>query len=116
MGGQVEQLTMGVEKPTDCRHQLIVGSTELGQQLLGPFLVPDLGWWQQVVDLPKVASTPPGNRQTIAFTWAARILKEAGYGRDAWDALEQALRSAGGNDHDVRTALRERPGRERVHS
>jgi hypothetical protein len=28
----------------------------------------------------KVATTPPGNRQTIAFTWAANILREAGYG------------------------------------
>jgi hypothetical protein len=64
----------------------------------------------------KVASTPEGNRQTIGFTWAARILKEAGYPPEAWDAVEGAMRAAGASDHDVRTALRERPDRARVHA
>jgi hypothetical protein len=64
----------------------------------------------------KVAETPPGNRQTIAFTWAANILKEARYGPAAWDAVADAMRDAGATVHDVRTALRERPGRERVPS
>jgi hypothetical protein len=66
--------------------------------------------------LRKVASTPEGSRQTIGFTWAARILKEAGYPAEAWDAVEGAMRAAGASEHDVRTALRERPGRERVHA
>jgi hypothetical protein len=64
----------------------------------------------------KVASTPPGNRQTIAFTWAANVLKEAGYGPAAWDAVADAMREAGATPHDIRTALRERPDRERVHA
>jgi hypothetical protein len=64
----------------------------------------------------KVASTPPGNRQTIAFQFAANVLKEAGYGPAAWDLVEQAMRDAGASDRDVETALRERPGRERVHA
>jgi hypothetical protein len=64
----------------------------------------------------KVAATPPGNRQTIAFIWAANILKEASYGPAAWDAVADAMRDAGASEHDVRTALRERPGRERVPS
>jgi hypothetical protein len=64
----------------------------------------------------KVAATPPGNRQTIAFTWAAQILKEAGYGPAAWEAVADAMREAGATQHDVRTALRERPGGERVPS
>jgi hypothetical protein len=64
----------------------------------------------------KVASTPPGNRQTIGFTWAAQILKEADYGPAAWDAVADAMREAGASEHDVRTALRERPGGELVPS
>jgi hypothetical protein len=64
----------------------------------------------------KVAATPPGNRQTIAFTWAAQILREAGYGPAAWEAVADAMREAGATQHDVRTALRERPGGERVPS
>jgi hypothetical protein len=64
----------------------------------------------------KVAETPPGNRQTIAFTWAANILKEAAYGPAAWDAVAEAMREAGASEHDVRTALRERPDRQRVHA
>ena len=64
----------------------------------------------------KVASTPEGNRQTIAFTWAANILKEAGYGPAAWDAVAEAMRESGATEHDIRTALRERPGREHVHA
>jgi hypothetical protein len=66
--------------------------------------------------LREVASTPEGNRQTIGFTWAARILKEAGYPAEAWDAVEGAMRAAGASDHDIRTALRERPGRTRVNA
>jgi hypothetical protein len=57
----------------------------------------------------KVASTPPGNRQTIGFTWAAQILKEAGYGPAAWDAVADAMRDAGASERDISTALRERP-------
>jgi Bifunctional DNA primase/polymerase, N-terminal len=64
----------------------------------------------------KVAATPPGTRQTIGFTWAAKVLKEAGYGPAAWDAVADAMRDAGATEHDVRTALRERPGGERVHA
>jgi Bifunctional DNA primase/polymerase, N-terminal len=63
----------------------------------------------------KVASTPPGKRQTIGFTWAARILKEAGYGLAAWDAVADAMRDAGASEHDIRTALREAPAGSRVH-
>jgi hypothetical protein len=61
-----------------------------------------------------VANMPEGNRQGIGF-WAAGKLLEAGYGPAAWDALEDAMRAAGADDHDVRTALRERPGHGRVH-
>jgi len=64
----------------------------------------------------KVASTPEGNRQTIGFTWAANVLKEAGYGPAAWDAVAGAMRAAGASEHDIRTALRERPDRKRVHA
>jgi hypothetical protein len=64
----------------------------------------------------KVAETPEGNRQTIAFTWAANVLKEARYGPRAWDAVADAMREAGATAHDIRTALRERPDRERVHA
>jgi hypothetical protein len=64
----------------------------------------------------KVASTPPGNRQTIGFIWAAQILKEAGYGPAAWDAVADAMRDAGASEHDIRTALRERPRGERVNA
>jgi hypothetical protein len=66
--------------------------------------------------LRKVASTPEGNRQTIGFQWAAQILKADNFPPDAWDAVEGAMRAAGASDHDVRTALRERPGRVRVHA
>jgi hypothetical protein len=66
--------------------------------------------------LRKVATTPEGNRQTIGFTWAANVLKDAGYGPAAWDAVADAMRDAGATEHDIRTALRERPGRERVPS
>jgi hypothetical protein len=64
----------------------------------------------------KVAATPPGNRQAIAFTWAANVLKEAGYGPGAWDAVAEAMRESGATEHDIRTALRERPDRGRVHA
>jgi hypothetical protein len=67
--------------------------------------------------LRKVAETGEGNRQTIGY-WAANRLLEARYGPAAWDALEEALRSTGVSEHDVQTALRDRPdgsGR-RVHS
>lgn len=37
--------------------------------------------------LRKVAVTPPGDRQTIGFQWAANILREAGYGSAGWDAV-----------------------------
>jgi hypothetical protein len=61
-----------------------------------------------------VAATREGKRQTIGYTWAARILKENNYPAAAWDAVEHAMYEAGASDHDVRTALRERPGRGRV--
>jgi hypothetical protein len=64
----------------------------------------------------KVAETPEGNRQTIGFEWAANILKTDGFPPAAWDLVEEAMRQAGATDHDIRTALRERPGRERVHA
>jgi hypothetical protein len=65
--------------------------------------------------LRKVAETGEGNRQTIGY-WAANRLLEACYGPAAWDALEEALRSTGASEHDVQTALRERPGSGRVHA
>jgi hypothetical protein len=65
--------------------------------------------------LRKVAETGEDNRQTTGYG-AANRLREAGYGPAAWDALEDALRSTGASEHDVRTALRDRPGRERAHS
>jgi hypothetical protein len=62
----------------------------------------------------KVAETPKGNRQTIGFEWAANILKADGFPPAAWDLVAEAMRDAGATEHDIRTALRERPGRERV--
>jgi hypothetical protein len=64
----------------------------------------------------KVAETPPGNRQTIAFQWAAQILRDNQYGPEAWALVEEAMRDAGASPRDITTALRERPGRERVHA
>jgi hypothetical protein len=57
----------------------------------------------------KVASTPEGNRQTIGFTWAANVLKEAGYGPAAWQAVADAMEEAGATPRDIKTALRECP-------
>ncbi len=65
--------------------------------------------------LRTVADTPKGNRQAIGY-WAAGKLLEAGYGTAAWDALEHAMRATGASEHDIRTALRERPGHGRVPS
>jgi len=62
----------------------------------------------------KVAETPEGNRQIIGFQWAANILKTDGFPPAAWDLVAEAMRDAGATEHDIRTALRERPGRERV--
>jgi hypothetical protein len=62
----------------------------------------------------KVAETPEGNRQIIGFEWAANILKTDGFPPAAWDLVAEAMRDAGATEHDIRTALRERPGRERV--
>jgi Bifunctional DNA primase/polymerase, N-terminal len=64
----------------------------------------------------KVAETPKGNRQTIAFQWAAQILRDDKFGPEAWDLVEEAMRKAGASDHDVKTALRERPGGGKVHA
>jgi hypothetical protein len=70
--------------------------------------------------LNKVASMPEGGdgfckgRQTIGF-WAAAKLLEANYPPAAWDAVEDAMRFSGATEHDIRTALRERPDG-RVHA
>jgi Bifunctional DNA primase/polymerase, N-terminal len=64
----------------------------------------------------RVAETPEGNRQTIGFQWAANILKKDGFPAQAWDLVEDAMREAGATQHDINTALRERPGGERVHA
>jgi hypothetical protein len=58
--------------------------------------------------LRKVANEKEGNRQSIG-RWAANRLLENGYPPGAWDALEQAMRHSGADNHDVRTALRDRP-------
>jgi Bifunctional DNA primase/polymerase, N-terminal len=64
--------------------------------------------------LNKVATMPEGGdgkckgRQTIGF-WAAGKLLEANYPPAAWDAVEDAMRFSGASEHDIRTALRERP-------
>jgi hypothetical protein len=80
---------------------------------------------QPVVDRPatkalagllrKVGETGEGNRQSIGF-WAAGKLLERGYGLNAWDALEEVLASTGASKHDLETALRERPGGMKVHA
>jgi hypothetical protein len=57
----------------------------------------------------KVASTPEGNRQTIGFEFAANVLKEAGYGPAAWQAVADAMEEAGATPRDIKTALRECP-------
>jgi hypothetical protein len=59
--------------------------------------------------LRKVAATPEGNRQTIGFQWAANVLKEAGYGPAAWQAVAEAMQEAGATPRDIQTALRECP-------
>jgi hypothetical protein len=59
--------------------------------------------------LRKIANEKEGNRQSLGY-WAAGVLLKNGYPRQAWDALEQAMRHSGASDHDVRTALRARPG------
>jgi hypothetical protein len=64
----------------------------------------------------RVAETPEGNRQTIGFQWAANILKTDGFPAAAWDLVEDAMRESGATQHDIDTALRERPGGERVHA
>jgi len=64
----------------------------------------------------RVAETPEGNRQTIGYQWAANILKTDGFPAQAWDLVEDAMREAGATQHDIDTALRERPGGERVHA
>jgi hypothetical protein len=64
--------------------------------------------------LNKVATMPEGGdgqcqgRQTIGF-WAAAKLLEANYPPAAWDAVEDAMRFSGASEHDIRTALRQRP-------
>jgi Bifunctional DNA primase/polymerase, N-terminal len=56
----------------------------------------------------KVSQEKEGNRQNIAF-WAANRLLEGNYPADAWQELERALRATGASEHDVGTALRDRP-------
>jgi hypothetical protein len=58
----------------------------------------------------KVAETPEGNRQIIGYQWAANILKTDGFPPAAWDLVAEAMRESGATEHDIRTALRERPG------
>jgi hypothetical protein len=65
--------------------------------------------------LRTVANMPEGNRQKIGW-WVANRLKENGHPDFAWDALEEAMRYNGASEHDISTALRERPGRGRVPS
>ena len=69
----------------------------------------------------RVAEAPQGNRQTIAFQWAAQILKADHFPATAWDLVADAIRDAGGTERDVETALREHPAGttripERVHA
>jgi hypothetical protein len=62
--------------------------------------------------LRKVGEQGPDshNRQSIGF-WAAGKLLNGNYPLQAWDAVEGVLRANGATNHDVRTALRERPDR-----
>lgn len=66
--------------------------------------------------LRKVGECGPDShkRQTIGF-WAAGALLKGNYAPEAWDAIEGVLRANGATNHDVRTALRERPDG-RVHA
>jgi hypothetical protein len=60
--------------------------------------------------LRKVGENGEGshNRQNIGF-WAAGKLLAGNYPLEAWDAVEGVLRTNRATNHDVRTALRERP-------
>jgi hypothetical protein len=58
--------------------------------------------------LRKMATEKGGNRQSLGY-WAAGVLLDNGYPPEAWDALERAMRYSGASNHDVRTALRDRP-------
>jgi hypothetical protein len=58
--------------------------------------------------LRMVANETEGNRQKLGY-WAANRLLESSCPPGAWDLLEEALRRSGADEHDVRTALRDRP-------
>jgi hypothetical protein len=58
--------------------------------------------------ISKVAKEPEGNRQSIGFYAANRLLEE-GAPIEAWDDLERAMIANGATKHDIERALRDIP-------